>query len=53
MDDYQLLIDLHKNAERQGPGGDLETQLALNLSRIDKTAPLKLPILVAGRERQR
>jgi len=24
MDDLQLLIDLHKRAKRQGPGGDLE-----------------------------
>ncbi len=48
MDDYQLLIDLHKNAERQGPGGDLATQLALNLSRIDKTAPLKIADIGCG-----
>ena len=26
MEDYQLLIDLHKRAKRQGRGGDVETK---------------------------
>jgi hypothetical protein len=26
VEDYQLLIDLHKRAKRQGPGGDTETE---------------------------
>ena len=26
MDDYRLLIDLHKQGHRQGPGGDAETE---------------------------
>ncbi|MBK5967371.1 MULTISPECIES: class I SAM-dependent methyltransferase [Thiorhodovibrio] len=32
MDDMQLLIDLHKDADRQGPGGDAESEQALRLA---------------------
>lgn len=32
MDQLQLLIDLHRHAERQGPGGMQETSLAMNLA---------------------
>ncbi len=32
MDELALLIELHRNAERQGPGGDDETRLAIALS---------------------
>ena len=32
MEDYQLLIDLHKRAKRQGPGGDAETRKAVDLA---------------------
>jgi len=46
--DYQLLIDLHKDAERQGPGGNPETKLALDLLEIDKTAPLKIADIGCG-----
>ncbi|QCS49147.1 methyltransferase domain-containing protein [Picosynechococcus sp. PCC 11901] len=48
MADYQLLIDLHKDAERQGPGGNPETKLALDLLGIDKTAPLKIADIGCG-----
>ena len=48
MEDYTLLIDLHKQGHRQGPGGDAETELALNLSRIDRTAPLKVADIGCG-----
>ncbi|ACA98530.1 MULTISPECIES: class I SAM-dependent methyltransferase [Cyanophyceae] len=48
MADYQLLIDLHKDAERQGPGGNPETKLALDLLEIDKTAPLKIADIGCG-----
>lgn len=48
MDDYQLLIDLHKDGHRQGPGGDEETELALNLARIDRAAPLKVADIGCG-----
>ncbi len=48
MDDYKLLIDLHKEGYRQGPGGDAETELALNLAMIDRTAPLKVADIGCG-----
>jgi ubiquinone/menaquinone biosynthesis C-methylase UbiE len=48
MEDYQLLIDLHKNANRQGPGGDAETEKALSLAMIDRTAPLKIADIGCG-----
>jgi SAM-dependent methyltransferase len=48
MDDYQLLIDLHKQADRQGPGGDAETEQALNLAMIDRAAPLKVADIGCG-----
>lgn len=48
MQDYQLLIDLHKGADRQGPGGDAETEKALNLAMIDRTAPLRVADIGCG-----
>jgi len=46
--DYQLLIDLHKNASRQGPGGDAETEKALNLAMTDRAAPLRIADIGCG-----
>jgi SAM-dependent methyltransferase len=46
--DYRLLIDLHKNATRQGPGGDAETEKALDLAMIDRAAPLKIADIGCG-----
>lgn len=48
MEDYQLLIDLHKRANRQGPGGDAESEKALSLAMIDRTAPLKIADIGCG-----
>lgn len=48
MDDYKLLIDLHKDAHRQGPGGDAETELALNLAMINRAEPLKIADIGCG-----
>lgn len=48
MDDYTLLIDLHKQGHRQGPGGDAETELAINLAMIDHAAPLKVADVGCG-----
>jgi len=48
LDDYQLLIDLHKRAHRQGPGGEAETEKALSLAMIDRTAPLKIADIGCG-----
>jgi len=44
MEDFQLLIDLHKRAKRQGPGGDTETKKILGLTMID-TAASKIAVL--------
>jgi len=48
MDGFELLVDLHKNALRQGPGGHEETKLALELARIDKSAKLKIADIGCG-----
>lgn len=48
MDEYNLLIDLHKQGNRQGPGGDAETEFALNLAMIDRDAPLKIADIGCG-----
>lgn len=48
MEDYQLLIDLHKSANRQGPGGDAESEKALSLAMIDRAAPLKIADIGCG-----
>lgn len=48
MDDYNLLIDLHKQGYRQGPGGDTETELALTLSMVDRATPLKIADIGCG-----
>ena len=48
MEDYQLLIDLHKRAKRQGPGGDAETRKAIDLAMLDPSAPLKIADVGCG-----
>lgn len=48
MDDYKLLIDLHKDGHRQGPGGDAETELALDLAMINRAEPLKIADIGCG-----
>jgi ubiquinone/menaquinone biosynthesis C-methylase UbiE len=48
MDDYQLLIDLHKPGDRQGPGGDAETEQAIRLAMIDRDAPLSIADIGCG-----
>lgn len=48
MENFHLLIDLHKNASRQGPGGEAETEKALYLARIDRTAPVKIADIGCG-----
>jgi ubiquinone/menaquinone biosynthesis C-methylase UbiE len=48
VEDYQLLIDLHKSANRQGPGGDAEPEKALSLAMIDRAAPLKVADIGCG-----
>ncbi|RFF27479.1 MULTISPECIES: class I SAM-dependent methyltransferase [unclassified Wenzhouxiangella] len=48
MDEFQLLIDLHKNHQRQGPGGDEETAKAVDLACIDRERPLKIADIGCG-----
>lgn len=48
MADFRLLSDLHQEGYRQGPGGDAETERALNLARIDRAAPLKVADIGCG-----
>ncbi|MEM1204254.1 MAG: class I SAM-dependent methyltransferase [Acidobacteriota bacterium] len=48
MDDYELLIDLHRHGHRQGPGGDAETLLAMSLAGIDRDQPLKMSDIGCG-----
>jgi len=48
MEDYQLLIDLHKRAKRQGPGGDIETKKAIGLAMIDPSASLRIADIGCG-----
>lgn len=48
MDEMQLLIDLHKRNSRQGPGGDLETQKAIDLAILDQSAQLKIADVGCG-----
>lgn len=48
MNDYKLLIDLHKQGHRQGPGGDAQTEQVLNLGLLDRTAPLRIADIGCG-----
>lgn len=48
MDDYELLIDLHKSGNRQGPGGDKETEKAVELAMLDRTQPLRIADIGCG-----
>lgn len=50
MTDHRLLIDLHRGGERQGPGGDRETERALDLAlgEVDRTGPLRVADLGCG-----
>jgi SAM-dependent methyltransferase len=48
MDDLQLLIDLHKDAARQGPGGEAETQLAIAISGLRGRRNLRIADIGCG-----
>jgi SAM-dependent methyltransferase len=48
MDDLQLLIDLHRHGTRQGPGGDDETRLAVELSGLKGRTGLKVADIGCG-----
>jgi SAM-dependent methyltransferase len=44
----KLLMDLHRHAIRQGPGGEEETRLALELAGLDRSRPLKIADIGCG-----
>lgn len=48
MEDYSLLIDLHRRSPRQGPGGKRETSKAIELAGIDLSVPIKLADIGCG-----
>lgn len=48
MNEYRLLIDLHRQAQRQGPGSDAETEKAIALAGLDPTTPLKIADIGCG-----
>lgn len=48
MEDFQLLIDLHKDGERQGPGGAAQTELALTLAGLSDRSGLKVADIGCG-----
>ena len=48
MDDFALLIDLHRGGARQGPGGDVETDLAITMSGLRDAKGLKIADVGSG-----
>ncbi len=48
MDYLSLMSDLHGDGTRQGPGGDDETLLAITLSGLDRSEPLKIADIGCG-----
>lgn len=48
MDPFELLTDLHGDGERQGPGGDEETRLAVDLSGLRGTEGLRIADIGCG-----
>jgi ubiquinone/menaquinone biosynthesis C-methylase UbiE len=48
VNEFELLVDLHKGANRQGPGGDAETEKAIALAAIDRCAPLEIADIGCG-----
>ncbi|MXZ82371.1 MAG: class I SAM-dependent methyltransferase [Synechococcus sp. SB0666_bin_14] len=48
MDNVQLLVDLHQDAPRQGPGGEEQTRLAITLSGLKRSSELKIADIGCG-----
>jgi SAM-dependent methyltransferase len=48
MDEMELLVDLHKDGPRQGPGGETETRLAITLSGLNGAADLRIADIGCG-----
>lgn len=45
---FSLMVDLHRDGMRQGPGSDDETRRALELTRLDRAAPLRVADIGCG-----
>lgn len=45
---FTLMVDLHRDGERQGPGGTEQTSLALKLSGIDAEANVEVADIGCG-----
>jgi SAM-dependent methyltransferase len=48
LDELELLVDLHRDAARQGPGGDDETRLALTLAGLSGRRGLRIADIGCG-----
>ena len=48
MDNLSLLVDLHRDGKRQGPGGDDETSLAITLSGLSGSTGLTIADIGCG-----
>lgn len=48
MTELELIIDLHKNSERQGPGSEAETLKALRCMNLSETDQLKIADIGCG-----
>lgn len=48
MTELELIIDLHKDNWRQGPGGEKETRLAIELAGLDRDTPVKIADIGCG-----
>ena len=48
MSELELIIDLHKKSQRQGPGSEKETLLALNLINLQQDGDMKLADIGCG-----
>lgn len=45
---FSLLVDLHRDGARQGPGSEADTLRALDLTRLDRSAPLRVADVGCG-----
>ncbi|MEM8683380.1 MAG: methyltransferase domain-containing protein [Pseudomonadota bacterium] len=48
MDELELLVDLHKGGTRQGPGGERETRLAIELAGLKSGKALRVADIGCG-----
>lgn len=48
MNEIELLVDLHKGANRQGPGSDFETEKAIQLAGLPRDTPLRIADIGCG-----